>query len=83
MLLMLMIFKIVAVKYIPKVGQKIRGSRTANAGTTFKVEYIIMHYSEPDCLCDWKNRITLEEEESFQSGRNFWIYQDDYYRRGS
>ena len=36
----------------------------------------------PECHCDWKNRITQEEEESFKSGRNFWIYQDDYYRDG-
>lgn len=35
-----------------------------------------------ECHCEWKNRITQEEEESFKSGRNFWIYQDDYYRDG-
>ena len=40
-------------------------------------------FLEPECHCDWKSKITQEEEESFKAGRNFWIYQDDYYRPGS
>ena len=40
------------------------------------------YFLEPECHCEWKNRITQEEEESFKSGRNFWTYHEDYYRNG-